>query len=69
MKENDRVFVSGSADDLWIDGYGSVSVASTGILMETPAKKAKKVLVQLNYIDGDANVTVRVRKDKIIPIG
>ncbi len=66
MKENDKVFVSGATDELWIKDYGCISISSNGILLETPKKSAKKVLVMLDYIDGERNVTVLVRKSKLM---
>ena len=48
MKENDKVFVSGATDELWIKDYGCISISSNGILLETPKKSAKKVLVMLD---------------------
>lgn len=65
MKENDIIYVSGYADELGIEDYGFVRVATYGIIVQTPIKYAKKVLVKLDIVDGDGDVTVRVFKNKI----
>jgi hypothetical protein len=66
MKQGDRVYIEGDSSELWIEDY-NVRVSTYGILMETPKKNAKKVLVTLDWIDGESNVCCRVRRSKIKP--
>ena len=67
MKKGDRIRVSGNSDELWIEDY-NCNVDSEGTVEETPSSKSKKVLVTLDYIDGQGNVCVRIRKSKIRPL-
>lgn len=62
----DRVYLSGDAKALWIRDY-NVRVASHATVVETPDKNAKKVMVNIDEIDGDHDVTVRVRRDRLLP--
>lgn len=68
MKRGDKIRVDGFADELGIDDYGGVYVSTEGILVETPRKYAKKVLVTLDNIDGEGNVTVLVFKRYVKPL-
>lgn len=64
MKQGDRVYISGDSKELWIEDY-NVRVSTNAILEETPKKNAKKVLVTLDWIDGESNVCCRVRRSKV----
>lgn len=64
IKKNDRVHVSGYSDELWIEDY-HVSVDTDATVMETPSKNAKKILLNLDSIDGEGNVCCLVRKSKV----
>ena len=64
MKQGDRVYISGDSTELWIEDY-NIRVSTNATLMETPKKYAKKVLVILDWLDGESNVCCRVRKSKI----
>ena len=61
LKTGDRVRISGDAAELWIPRY-NVRVDSEATVMETPRPSNKKVLVTIDSIDHDSNVTVYVRK-------
>lgn len=67
MKQGDRVYISGDSAELWIEDY-NVRVSTNAIVVETPKKNAKKVLVTLDWIDGEPNVCCRVRRSKVQPI-
>lgn len=67
MKQGDRVCVSGSAVELWIEDY-NVRVSTGATVEEAPKKYAKKVLLTLDEIDGELNVCCTVRRSKIKPI-
>lgn len=66
LTAGERIRVSGYADELGIADYGSVRIACDGIVAETPRKYAKKVLVTLDDIAGDGNVTVLMFKRKVL---
>ena len=66
MKQGDRVYIGGDSKELWIEDY-NVRVSTNAILEETPKKNAKKVLVTLDWIDGESNVCCSVRRSKIKP--
>lgn len=67
MKQGDRVYISGNSTELWIKDY-NVRVSTNAIVEEAPKKNAKKVLVTLDWIDGESNVCCRVRRSKIKPM-
>ena len=67
MKQGDRVYVSGDSAELWIEDY-NVRVSTTAIVEETPKKNAKKVMLTLDWIDGESNVCCMVRRSKIKPM-
>lgn len=58
--------VSGDAAELWIDGY-NVRVESNATVMERPAPHAKKVLLNIEYIDHQSNVCAYVRRSRLLP--
>ncbi len=58
------VHVSGDSAELWIHDY-NVRVDTDARVEETPEPHARKVLVTLFSIDGDANVTTYVRRSKL----
>jgi len=64
MKQGDRVYICGDSKELWIEDY-NVRVSTNAILEETPKKNAKKVLVALDWIDGESNVCCRVRRSRV----
>ena len=65
MKAGDKIKVDGYADELGIKDYGCVRVVSDGIVIETPKKYSKKVLVTLDSIDGEGNATVLCFRRKL----
>lgn len=65
-KPGDRVYLSGDAKALWIRNY-NVRVASHATVIETPDKNAKKIIVNVDEIDGDHDIAVRVRRDQLLP--
>ena len=68
LVEGDRVKISGYADELWIEDYGTVRVVSEATVAVTPSKYAKKVLINIDSIDGENNVCAAVRRSKIIKV-
>lgn len=64
MKQGDTVFINGDSSELWIKDYNT-RVSTYATIEETPKKNAKKVLVTLNYIDGESNVYCYVRRSKV----
>lgn len=66
LKPGDRVYLSGGAKTLWIRDY-NVRVASHATVIEMPDKNAKKIMVNVDEIDGDHDVTVRMRRDRLLP--
>ena len=70
MSSRGIVLLSGGLDSLvslglGIKDYGTVRVVSYGIIADTPRKYSKKVLVTLDSIDGEGNVTVLCFRNKI----
>lgn len=65
MKAGDKIKVDGYADELGIKDYGCVRVVSDGVVIETPRKYSKKVLVTLDSIDGEGNATVLCFRRKL----
>lgn len=61
LKQGDRVWLSGDSAEFWIEDY-NVRVTSGATVVETPKPTDKKVLVTIDTIDGDSNVTVFVRR-------
>lgn len=68
MKQGDRVRISGDASELWIADY-NVRVSTGATVEETPERYAKKVLLTLDNVDGEANVSCYVRRSKIVAEG
>lgn len=66
IREGDRVRLSGDSKDLWISDY-NVRVNTQATVVQTPAKHAKKLLVIIDEIDGDHNVTTLIRRSRAIP--
>lgn len=64
LKKGDRVRVNGDSKDLWIEDY-NCNVDSLATVEKTPKKNAKKVLVNIDYIDHESNVMVYVKKSKL----
>lgn len=67
MKQGDRVYVGGDSAELWIEDY-NVRVSTNAIVEETPKKNAKKILLTLDWIDGESNVCCLVRRSKVRPM-
>ena len=64
LKQGDRVLISGDSATLWIEDY-NVRVYTMATVEESPTKRARKVLVTLDSIDGDTDVCCLVRKSKV----
>ena len=64
MKQGDRIYINGDSKELWIEDY-NVRVSTNATIEEIPKKNAKKILVTLDWIDGEENVCCRVRRSKI----
>ncbi len=62
--EGTRIAISGDSKDLWIENY-NVRIVSEGTILSTPSSHAKKVLVCIDSIDGENNVTAFVRRSRI----
>ena len=67
MKQGDRVYICGDSAELWIEDY-NVRVSTSAIVEETPKKNSKKVLLTLDWIDGESNVCCMVRRSKVRPM-
>ena len=65
--KGERVKLSGDSAELWIADY-NVRVDSYATVMEKPAPRAKKVLVTIDSIDGDSNVTTYVRCSRVMKL-
>ncbi len=66
MQAGDKIKVDGYADELGIKDYGCVRVVTDGVVVNTPKKYSKKVLVTLDSIDGEGNVTVLCFRNKLM---
>lgn len=66
LKEGNRVMISGDADELWIEDY-NCRVSSLATVIKTPNINDKKVLLNIDEIDGDRNVCVAIRRSRIHP--
>lgn len=64
LQQNDRVWLSGDSAELWLNGY-NVRVNSGATVENTPPPRAKKVLVTIDQVDHDSNVTASVRISKL----
>lgn len=64
MKQGDRVFIEGNSSELWIHGYDCM-VSTEAYVYETPTPQAKKVLLNIDAIDGYRNVLCSVRRSKV----
>jgi len=67
LKKGDRVRLSDDAATLWLADY-NVRVSSYATVLVTPAPYLHKVLVCIDSVDGEQNVTARVRKTRCLPI-
>lgn len=65
-KPGDRVYLSGDTKTLWIRNYDT-RVASHATVVEMPDTNAKKIMVNIDEIDGDHDVILRVRRDRLLP--
>lgn len=59
-----RIFLSGDSAMLWIKDY-NVRVSSAATVVREPLPFDKKVLVTIDEIDGDRNVTTLVRRSTL----
>ena len=64
LHEGDRVRLSGDSCDLGIEDY-NVRVDSEATVVVEPHDDDSKVLVNIDYIDGESNVYVSVKRDKL----
>lgn len=64
LKEGMTVWLSGDSADLGIADY-NVRVGSAAKVARTPNKSDKKVLVTIDSIDGDSNVTTFVKRSAL----
>lgn len=65
MKAGDRVLLCDNSKDLWIEGY-DVNVNTYATVMKTPKINDKKVLLLLDSIGDDSDVSCLVKRSKII---
>lgn len=67
-----RVRLTGDSKDLWINDYYNVRynvrVDSPAMILAEPMPHDKKVYVAIDFIDGDSNVCVYVRRSACKPI-
>lgn len=63
-----RVRLTGDSKDLWINDYYNVRVNSPAMVLTEPMPHDKKVYVAIDFIDGDSNVCVYVRRSACKPI-
>lgn len=68
MKKGYRVLVEGDASELWIQDY-DCRVCTEATVSVEPSSTAKKVLLTLDHIGGDRNVSCSVRRSKVKIIG
>lgn len=59
-----RAYLSGDSAEVWLKDY-NCRVSSPVTVLETPAKRVRKVLVRIDSIDGEGNVTAYVRRNKL----
>lgn len=64
LHEGDRVRLSGDSCSLGIKDY-NVRVDSEATVVVEPHDDDSKVLVNIDYIDGESNVCVSVKRDKL----
>ena len=64
LHEGDRIRLSGDSCDLGIKDY-NVRVDSEATVVIEPHDDDSKVLVNIDYIDGESNVCVSVKRDKL----
>lgn len=62
--KGDRFHVSGDSADLWLTDY-NVRVDTEGTILEDRIKGQKKILVTLDYIDNEGNVTITIRASRL----
>lgn len=62
--KGDRFHVSGDSADLWLEDY-NVRVDTEGTILEDRVKGQKKMLVTLDRIDGEGNVTAYIRASRL----
>ena len=62
-----RVSLNGDSAELWIQDYNTRVSSNASVEIE-PAPRDKKVTVTIDSIDGDCNVTARVRRSRLSPI-
>ena len=62
--KGDRFRVSGDSADLWLNDY-NVRVDTEGTVLEDRLKGQKKILVTLDSIDGEGNVTATIRASRL----
>lgn len=68
LQAGDKVYLTGDSYELWITDYPNIRVSSEATVMKTPKPNDRKVLLQIDYIDHETNVTAYVRRTKIHPV-
>lgn len=63
FKENDTIYLCGDSKSLGIVDYNCNVDTYADVIIE-PTKYAKKMLVNLHYIDNDVNVNTYVKINK-----
>lgn len=64
LEEGTRAYIAGDSADLWLKDY-NCRVSSPVTVLEAPRKSARKVLVCIDVIDGDHNVTAYIRRSRL----
>ena len=67
LKEGDLVWIEGDAAELWIKDY-DIRVTTLGTVVATPGPHDKKVLVSIEFIDGDDKADVMIRRSRLHPV-
>jgi len=68
LKAGTRVHLSGDSDELWMRADYNVRVYSDATVLQDAKPQDKKVLLKVDYLDHQDNVTVSVRKSACKPI-
>lgn len=64
LRKGTIVRLSGDSAQLWIQDY-NCRVDSLAVVVQAPDKRARKVLVRIDEIDGDHDVTAYVRRSRL----
>ena len=63
MIKGQRFYISGDSKEIGLEDY-DVSVYTGGTILEAPDINDNEVYVSLDIVDGDANVSAYILKDK-----